>query len=160
MRNRDLTRQLQALASLLSRTKDACSGDIEMQSHWAKYLCVLYAGFLENALTAVYSEFCRQGTNDRVARFTARSLERISNPKTAKFLDVTGDFEKEWRESLEAFVAEEGRREAIDSIMANRHQIAHGRRSDISLARVVEYFAKAVRVVEFVEDQCDSAPIK
>jgi hypothetical protein len=50
MRNRDLARQKQVLDELIAKTRNATGGDVEMQSHWAKYLCVLVAGFLENAL--------------------------------------------------------------------------------------------------------------
>ena len=154
MRNRELDRQLQAIHSLFQRTRTACGDDVEMMSHWAKYLCVLCAGFLENALTAVYSDHCRRAASVPVANFATRSLEQISNPKTARFLEVAGRFKPAWRDDLEAFVNDDGRGDAINSIMANRHRIAHGQRSDITMARVSDYFTRAVRVVEFIEDQC------
>ena len=47
-----------------------------------------------------------------------------------------------------------GRKDAIDSIMSNRHLIAHGKDSTISLVRVSEYLKKSVEVVEFLEHQC------
>jgi hypothetical protein len=154
MRNRELERQLQSIRSLFERTRNACGDDIEMMSHWARYLCVLCAGFLENALVAVYIDFCRSAASPPVAQFATGALEQISNPKTQRFLDTAGRFRSDWKEALERFVDEEGRREAIDSIMANRHLIAHGRRSDITVARVSGYFAKSIGVVEFIEAQC------
>jgi hypothetical protein len=48
----------------------------------------------------------------------------------------------------------DGRRDAINSIIANRHQIAHGETSRITLLRLKDYFSKAVQVLEFIEDQC------
>ena len=59
MKNQEVSRQLQRLQSLIKRTNAASRGDIEMQAHWAKYLCVLSAGFLENALKEIYAEFVR-----------------------------------------------------------------------------------------------------
>lgn len=153
MRNRDLDRQRQTIEALFRRTRDACGDDVEMMAHWARYLCVLCAGFLENALTAVYSDYCRGAASPQVASFAIRALEQISNPKTQRFLEVAGRFRAEWKGELEVFVAEHGRRDAIDSIMNNRHLIAHGQRSDITIARVSDYWAKSVRVVEFLEQQ-------
>jgi hypothetical protein len=57
-------------------------------------------------------------------------------------------------EGLASFLALEGRREAIDAIMANRHLIAHGSNSGITLVRVKEYLSKSVQVIEFIEEQC------
>jgi hypothetical protein len=49
---------------------------------------------------------------------------------------------------------DQGRKEAIDSIMANRHAIAHGRDSGITVVRVVSYLDKCVEIIEFIEAQC------
>jgi hypothetical protein len=46
------------------------------------------------------------------------------------------------------------RKDAIDSIMANRHQIAHGKDVGITVARVKEYLEKVVEIVDFIEVQC------
>lgn len=154
MNNRELTRQVQALKGLIERTRTACGDDLEMQSHWAKYLCVLVAGFLENSLNEVYSDFCRRAASKPVANFAMSALSRIQNPKTNAFIEVATAFNKGWGAAIEAFLEDGGRKEAINSIMSNRHQIAHGRDSTITVARVNEYFLKCVGVVEFVEDQC------
>jgi hypothetical protein len=54
---------------------------------------------------------------------------------------------------LEKFIEQEGRKEAIDAIMANRHQIAHGQNSGITVSRVSDYLNKAEEVLEFIEKQ-------
>ena len=81
-------------------------------------------------------------------------LARIQNPKISKFLEVAGSFRVEWKDQLETFVNDGGRREAVNSIMSNRHLIAHGKDSTISLVQVKEYLAKSVEVIEFIEAQC------
>jgi len=63
---------------------------------------------------------------------------------------LVGEFEQ-------AFVEGSGlidTRDAIDAIMANRHLIAHGKDSGISLVRVEQYLKKSIEVVEFIETQC------
>lgn len=154
MNNRELTRQVQTLKALIGKTEIVSGGDIEAQSHWAKYVCVLAAGFLENALAEVYADFCRRAASHAVANFASTALGRIHNPKTQAFIEVTQSFNKSWAENLEVFIRDDGRREAINSIMANRHLIAHGRDSGITMARVKEYFSKSLDVIEFIEQQC------
>jgi hypothetical protein len=55
---------------------------------------------------------------------------------------------------LRTFLDGNFRKEAIDTIMTNRHQIAHGRYSGITLARVDQYLSRTVEVAEFIEGQC------
>lgn len=154
MNNRELLRQIQKLNALFDRTQNASGGNIEIQSHWAKYLCVLSAGFLENTLFEIYGDFCKRAASEHVANFASKNLSRIQNPKTNRFIEVASNFKKAWGEDLKAFVDEDGRKEAINSIMANRHLIAHGKTSNITVAQLKEYLDKAIEVVDFIESQC------
>lgn len=55
---------------------------------------------------------------------------------------------------LDVFLDQNGRRDAIDSAMANRHQIAHWGYSGITVARVRDYLDKSIEVIDFIENQC------
>ena len=155
MRNRELSGQLASLESLLDRTDEATGGDIELIGHWGRYLCVLTAGFLEKALAEVYGQYVRAAASPAVANFATRRLEGISNPKAGRFLETARSFSKRWGEDLDAFLNEDDqrRRNAIDSVMNNRHQISHGQGTRISVGRVREYLPGCVEVIEFIEDQ-------
>lgn len=125
-----------------------------MQAHWGRYLCVLVAGFLENALIELYSDFAKRTASESVARFAMTSLSRIRNPKAQMFVDTARRFKQSWGDELDVFLGREGRKDAIDSVMANRHPIAHGQDSAITVVRVQEYLDKCIQVVEFIEKQC------
>ena len=155
MRNRELARQLDSLKSLLDRTDVATGGDIELTGHWGRYLCVLTAGFLENALRETYGEFVKHTASPQVAKFAMAKLDGISNPKAGRFIETAESFSSIWAEGLKVFLDEDGRRRrnAIDSIMSNRHQIAHGRSTQISIGRIREYLPDCIDVVEFIESQ-------
>lgn len=155
MKNSELSRQVQRIENLFRRTSQAANNDIEIQSHWAKYLCILCAGFLENAITEVYSGYVRGKAAPPVANYAISSLERIQNPKTQKFLDVAASFNRAWETELREFVMLENRNDAVDSIMNNRHQIAHGKHSGITIAQLKSWFEKALEIVEFIETQVD-----
>ena len=155
MRNRELVRQLKSLKSLLDRTDSATGGDIELVGHWGRYLCVLTAGFLEKALVEVYGDYVSAAASPQIARFATNSLEDITNPKSGRFVETARSFSKGWADDLDHFLDEDGqrRRNAIDSIMSNRHQIAHGESGQISIGRVREYLPGCVEVIEFIERQ-------
>jgi hypothetical protein len=154
MHNREISRQLQRLKNLFKKVDSACGNDIEMRSHWAKYLCVIAAGLIENALHEIFTDFANSGSSEHIRGYVSASLRKIQNPKTVRFLEVTKSFKKDWHDQLTDYVALEGRREAIDSIMQNRHDIAHGKDSDITIARVKEYLEKAEDVLEYLEGLC------
>ena len=155
MRNHELVSQLDSLKSLLDRTDSATGGDIELVGHWGRYLCVLTAGFLENALIGVYSEYINKAANPQVASFATKRLEGIANPKAGRFVETARSFSEKWADDLETFLNEDSqrRRNAIDSIMSRRHQIAHGKNGQISVGRVREYLPSCIEVIEFIEDQ-------
>ena len=154
MRSRTLSSQHQRLKWLLGQAKQFNSDQFELQAHWARYLCVLAAGFIENALADVYSAYARSSSSPSISNYVEATLGKIQNPKANRFLETARAFNTDWEDTLRDFLDKDGRREAIDSIMTNRHLIAHGKDSGISLVRVSEYLEKSVQVVEFIENQC------
>lgn len=154
MFSRTLASQKQRLDWLFLEASRLPYDQTELQAHWARYLCVLVAGFLENALSDVYSRYAKASSNPYVSNYVEGVLNRVQNPKCAKFLETARSFNQTWEQGLVAFVGLEGRKEAIDAIMSNRHLIAHGKDSGITLVRVKEYFRKCIEVIEFIENQC------
>lgn len=154
MKNQEMSRQLQRLESLFKRAGEASNGDLDLQSHWARYLCVLVSGFVENGVKEIYSEFVSRGASKPVADYAISYLATIQNPKAEKILAITGSFKKEWRDELAKYLEEDGRKDAVDSIMTNRHQIAHGKDVGITLARVQGFFKKIADILAFIEQQC------
>ena len=144
------------LRNLFAKVDVACGADFEMRSHWAKYLCVLSAGFLENAITEIYGDFVRTASSKPVADYAMSHLSRIQKPKASRFIEIAGLFKSAWAAALESFIASDGRREAINSIMANRHEIAHGKQPGITLTQIKNYLDRAVDVIEFIEHLCST----
>jgi len=154
MRNPEISSQIQKLNILFDKASSFSTVDLEALSHWGKYLCVLSAGFIENGVKEIYSKFVSASANPYITNYVNQSLSKLRNPKTGNILELTGSFNKVWRDSLEEYMNDEGRREAIDSIMTNRHKIAHGKNSDITIRRVNDYFKKAIQVIEYIESNC------
>ena len=139
----------QRLDHLFTRASTV-SGDTEMLSHWARYLCIMVSGFIEESVCAIFSSYCQSKAAPNVANYACSRLERLNNPKMEQICQLAGWFSEAWRKTLEA--ATEGEiKDAVDSIVANRHEIAHGATVGISYLRVKEYYGRAVKMVEAVE---------
>src|SRR5207253_249421 len=102
----------------------------------------------ENSLQVLYSTYVNKCTSEPVAKFASSKIKQIQNPRPARFFEIATGFKKDWGTNLEIYVALEGRYEAINAVMDNRHLIAHGKDSNITVHRVSEYFDKIVKVAE------------
>jgi hypothetical protein len=71
-------------------------------------------------------------------------------------IQTARSFKKSWGENIEAFAEEDNRGNAIDSIMQNRHLIAHGKDSGITIARLSQYLDNALELLEYIELQCNT----
>lgn len=149
-----VARLQQRLETTLSRAPSPTT-DIEIQSDFAKYFCVLVSGFLENALVALVLDYCeRKGSSSEVALFIERQLEYWTNPNTEKINQLLGDFSRDWRLAAEAFLIDE-RKAAVNSLVALRHKIVHGESVGTSLGQVKDYYSTVLEVVDFVADLVD-----
>ena len=129
------------------------SGNPELQSQWARYLCVLASGFLETSICAIYNKFTRQSASPQVANFVKCELDGFQNPKMGKILELTRAFNPQWADKLET--ATEGElKDAVNSIVANKNLIAHGRDVGITYTRIKNYYEEAIKVVDLIEKMC------
>lgn len=155
MESYELNKQHNQIKLLIKQTTLSTDSNIELQGHWGKYICILVAGFLENAIGEVYVNFVSMAASPQVEQYATDTLRRIQNPKSGKFIETASKFKKEWGEQLKFFFEEDkSRKYAIDSIMQTRHEIAHGKNTGISIVRVKEHLEKCVEVIEFIENQC------
>ncbi len=151
IKNREIHRQLQKLNDLLDKTKQLEDKPIEFQSHWARYVCVFTAGFIENSVKELFLDYTSSSSSGPVVNYMSSTLKRIQNPKTRRMIEIMSAFKKEWGKEFEAYVNEDNRKDAIDSIMQNRHQISHGKDSGITINRLKTYLPKVIQVIEFTE---------
>lgn len=152
MTNPHLVRYANKLDTLFQKAQQL-SHDLELQSHWARYLCVLVCGFLETGVRTTYGHYARSRAHPNVARYANKKLELFRSPTMGNILELTSLFSKEWAEDLERDTDGE-LKDAVNSIVAVRHQIAHGNDTGISYVRVREYHRSIVKVIDLLEQQC------
>jgi hypothetical protein len=144
------------LEALFTKVDKLPEDDFQLLAHWAAYLCVLTSGFLEIGLRSVLLEYASAAASPNVARYVDRQLGRVQNPNMEVVLQITRSFSEEWAKSLE--VATTGEIAAsVNSVIANRHRIAHGGNVDLTLARMKTYFRDTVRMLELLNAESNPA---
>ena len=155
MRHQELVRQHAILKSLIKRTGHGPSTrDLEMLGHWGRYLCVLTSGFVENAVREILSQYTRASASPAVSRYAIRHIDDIRNPKAGRLVEIMSSFDSRWGRELEDFLQDNFRGDAVNSIMQNRHLIAHGRNSNITVGQVDQCLTRIVEIVDLLERQC------
>ncbi|MFH1097963.1 MAG: HEPN domain-containing protein [Candidatus Desantisbacteria bacterium] len=137
--------------SLFEKVKDI--QDMELESEWAKYLCVLVSGYLEVSIRTIYIEYTQNKTHKNVANFVSSKLGGFQNPKMEMILQHAGAFNLDWRKELENI--DDEIKTSVDSIVNNRNKIAHGDNVDLSYVRIKEYYQNAIKMVQIMKDQCN-----
>jgi len=154
MINQDIDRQLNRITDLLLKANELFLPEDEMRSEIVKYTCVLCSGFLENSMSILFSTFITSKiSNQPVISYAQKCLNKIQNPKAAKILEIVGYFNFEWQSELREFINNEERGSSINYIITERHRIAHGDNSEITINRLQLHFTKAVEVVAFIEEK-------
>ena len=138
----EVNRQRQQLDTTFSRAS-GLGADAELLSDFARYLCVLVSGFVEQATIELLIEYVRTHSDPRILRHVERSARHLTNLKTHRLIDVIGALDPEWRSELEMFIVDEYK-DALDGIVDLRNSVAHGRYVGVTLSRVNEY-SRALR---------------
>ena len=140
----------QVLDSEFKRIDQVDPSELQLRADLSRYLCVRVSGFLERATAEVALHYCREKADQRVGRYVKKRLANFTNPTNDRLLNLVGAFDATWRQGLEDFIGQAGRKEAIGSVVALRHRIAHGDDVTTSYVQVSEYYAKVAEVVEFL----------
>ena len=129
------------------------AGDAELQSDFARYLCVLVSGFLEKAVFELLMEYVRKHSDKRVQPYMERKLRRTTNLKRQRLLELFGAFDPAWGRDLDGFLVNEFK-DAVDGIVDLRNGISHGGQEAVTMVRVDGYYKRIKVVVEHVSTLC------
>lgn len=152
--NDELNRQLKRIEDLIRDVKSKFEPDDELQSHMAKYICVISSGFLENAMYHTLNDIVKTETGSEILlSYTRAHLLKIQNPNSNKIKEIVKSFNQDWHNKLNTFMQQEERAAAVNYIITDRHNIAHGKDSAITINKIEGYLKKAVEIVIFIESK-------
>jgi hypothetical protein len=149
----EIDKQRKRLDATFERVHNAIPDDAELLSDFARYFCVLVAGFLEQAMIEVALEHVRTHSAPSIQRHVDSRLRRFTSANTQNIIDLLGSFDPDWRLDLEGYLVDEYK-DSINSVVSLRHTVAHGRYAGITMASVKDYYERVKDVVDHVSDLC------
>lgn len=130
------------------------------QIHCGRYLCVMVASFLENAVQAIYEDYAYSVAGGNVAQYVSNQIAfTVGNGNADSLVRTANAFSGTWANELRSFLADDNRQSAINTIVSQRNLIAHGEQSSISPAQLRAHLEKAVAVIDFIESRCHGLPL-
>jgi hypothetical protein len=154
MKNREVISHKQRLDDLFEQVKNLPM-EQRLQGHWARYLCVLVSGFLEASVVAIYREYAQNRAEPNITRFVETELRGFRNPNMERIIQLIGSFNPGWAKDIKE-VTHGQLTESINSIVNIRNQIAHGEDVGIGYPTIRSYYENAVKVIELLEQQCNT----
>lgn len=116
-----------------------------VRAELAKYLCILASGVVESKIRSVVRRMVAQThPHDSVGNAAVAYAEGVSNPRWERLLVVMKKISPHTAERLGDMSQEYAA--AVDSIMSNRHRIAHGRDTQISINQIADYIDRCIDV--------------
>jgi hypothetical protein len=152
----EIDRQRKRLDAVFSRASTAGANpelDPELMSDLARYLCVLVAGFLEQAVIEIALEHIRARSHPSVLRYAEGRLRRFTSANAQNVIELIGSFDPDWRADLEAYIVDQYK-DAVNSVVDLRHTIAHGRFTGATIAGVHSYYERVKNVVDHCVNLC------
>lgn len=138
------------LDATFQRVASLPTEDLEVRSDFARYLCILVSGFVENTVTVLAIAYCRARSQQSVGNYAGDQLSRLQNLNSERLTQVVGAFEREWRAELIKFL-DGPRKDALDGVLSLRNKIAHGESVGLTYSRIQEYYLRVKEVISFLE---------
>jgi hypothetical protein len=137
-------------------TKAATITDRAEQAEWAKYLCVLVSGYIEESLRVLLDQYTRTRATPVIQNFVWGEIKDITNCKTSKIASVLQRFNLTWESDFLTGIQARSRvvdeiKNSVDSVIANRHQIAHGKNIGLGYVAISTYYDNVKKAVEILD---------
>lgn len=143
----------QRLDAVFGRVKGV-DYDPELQSDFAKYLCVLVSGYIERAIVELVLEHVRGKQAPTLLRFVEQRTRTFTNANASRIQDLLGSFDPAWRQELEENVLVDEWKDAVDSVVSLRNTIAHGRSVGLTYGGIREYYRRVQHVIDQIANLC------
>ena len=126
--------------------------DDELQAELARYLCILVSSLIEERCRERASAFADARSAPEIVRFVRARMKRFRSPSSRNIRDLFSGFDpvraNGWYDGLA-----DDQRGALDSIAANRNQLAHGASVGLSLGMLTSYTERAGKAMSELDRQ-------
>ncbi len=152
--HQQLTTMKQRLDAAFERIDTISSDNLELRADYARYLCVLVSGYIETSISYIIREHASRNGSLTLQKYIGKRMEKFTNANPQKIIDLLGSFNDEWQMEITKYFHNDDRKTAINTIISNRHRIAHGQSSHITIHEIRSYYEEAQKVVAKTQTLC------
>lgn len=120
--------------------------DDELRAYLSKFLCVRASGFIESSFKNLIYDYIQGTSPQPIQKFVTNKLKTVTNLNYNKLISVVTSLNKDWANELENLINDE-QRAALNSVVSNRNNIAHGENDSISYDLMKNYYRSIKEVV-------------
>lgn len=120
--------------------------DEELQAYLAKFLCVRTSGFIETSFKNLINDYINGTCPKPIQKYVSIKVKGVTNLSYERLLTTMNSLDTEWANSLKARTTEE-QRSALNSVISNRNNIAHGENDSISYELMKGYYKSVKEIV-------------
>ena len=139
MNSQSAAQLLAAIDQTIGNIDKVTGRDPTVDSYLAQFLVVYICGMYEEAIENILVDFAqRYSSRTEIVVYMQKSIdETFRNPDSEKILKIVSRLDnKSWYTTLKSMSAE---RIALDNIVNNKNNLAHGRGLTITLSEVKNY---------------------
>lgn len=121
------------------------------ESYLAKFLVVFICGIYEEAIEIIINEKIARCNIPEATRYVSHNLERhFQNPKIQRIKALLSEFNTNWEKTIKVLSSQA--KLALDSIVENKNNLAHGLSSNITLSEIIRYYNDSKIVIETIDN--------
>lgn len=155
MRTQHWLNRKQRLESLFDSYDRLPESPPNIRAHWVRYLVVLTSGFLETSVSFIYTAYAEDKASPRLQKYVSAQLDSPGNLRMDRLCRLIGSFGEDWLEEVTQ-LPDYGRiKAAVDSIVSNRNNVAHGEDISTTILQLREYYDAVVILLDLLVAQCD-----
>lgn len=130
--------------------------DDETRADLARFLCVRVSGLVERAFRELVGDLAQQRADPRIAEYVVAKVSRVTNLDANGLLGALETLDTKWAgEVRQLFDDDPSAKDALNSIVAGRHRLAHGHDHGVSPNNLKLWYAAVDRIVQKLEDLID-----
>jgi hypothetical protein len=152
---RFIDRHRKKLTYLLKNVPVDPTGSLEIQAHWARYTCIVMSGYIEDAVKGLFSAYTAERAPTKVFNYVSSQLKYFQTADTDSLGALVSKFDKAWMDSFNTFLTDE-RKSAVNSVVGNRHRIAHGLDVSVTMSQLGEWYPKVNEVIDHIAFLCNA----
>lgn len=132
------------------------AADDELKKDIARYTCVLVSGYIEESIRILINDYTKGKSSPIIEKFVNSKVKRITNCHFNKIVEILQSFDQQWANDFCSNVKNDEPipdkyKDSIDSVVATRHRIAHGKNTGITIVTINNYYECANEIVRILD---------